>query len=364
MKTPVLFIDKSRVRQAYHDLRAAFPSFRVCYAIKSNSHRGIIEILKKEGSHFETASLGEIHYLKSLEISSGKIIFSNPVKAPDMILGSLGEGVQIMSFDAVEELEKFLPYRDSTKLLLRISVPNEGSLWPLTGKFGAPEYLWDGIFKYIKRNELNLYGITFHPGSQGEFLGAWDSAMRVAWRCIREARDVYDLDLVCLNIGGGFPIDLGRTIPSIQQIADVVHEHLDSWAHHEEFRPQDLICEPGRFISGPAGYLVSTVVGVARRERNWVFLDSGVFCGMMETIDGITYPMKFTGEGDLERVILCGPSCDSVDKMFDTDLPSPKTGDMVLFQGAGAYTTVYASNFNGFRPPGVCQHSCPLFHAA
>lgn len=353
MKTPALFIDKSRIRKAYRDLKRAFYDFRVCYAIKSNSDKTIIELLREEGSHFEAASLGEIHYLKSLQVFASEIIFSNPVKAPHMITGALEEGVQTMAFDSVEELEKFIPHRGKAKLLFRIAVPNEGSLWPLNGKFGCPEHLWDGVFRFMKSNDLDLHGITFHPGSQGEFLGAWDAAMRMVWRCVREARESFDLDPVCLNIGGGFPIDLGRPIPSIQHIADVVHEHLDLWAEHEGFRPQELICEPGRYISGPAGYLVSKVVGIARRERNWVFLDTGVFSGMMETIDGITYPLKSTSVGDSERVILCGPSCDSVDKMFETDLPRPKTGDLVWFQGAGAYTTVYASAFNGFQPPKV-----------
>ncbi len=353
MKTPVLFIDKSRVRQNYRDLKAAFPDFRICYAIKSNSHSGMIEILKAEGSHFETASLGEIKHLKSLGVAGDEIILSNPVKAPEMIAGALAEGVTVMSFDAVEELQKFLPYREKAKLVLRIAVPNEGSLWPLSGKFGSPEYLWDDIFEFMQNNSLDLYGVTFHPGSQGELAVAWDAAMRIAWRCIDEARDYYQLNPVCLNIGGGFPVDLGRPIPSIKEIADVVYEHLHYWAEHEGYKPQELICEPGRFISGSAGYLVSKVVGVARREKNWVFLDSGVFCGMMETIDGITYPLKTTGVGTKERVILCGPSCDSVDKMFETEIPTPQTGDKIWFQGAGAYTTVYASTFNGFEPPTV-----------
>ena len=72
---------------------------------------------------------------------------------------------------------------------------------------------------------------------------------------------------------------------------------------------------------------------------------------MMETIDGITYPMLFSGTGEKETAMLCGPSCDSVDKMYETQIPKAKPGDAVLFLSAGAYTSVYASEFNGFLGP-------------
>ncbi|MCS6984118.1 MAG: type III PLP-dependent enzyme [Leptospiraceae bacterium] len=352
-KTPVLFIDKKKLRDNYRALREAFPDFRICYAIKSNSDPGIIEILRQEGSHFETASLGEILFLRSLGIPGEHIIYSNPVKSAESIARAIEENITEIAFDSLEELEKFLPYREKAKLIFRIAVPNEGSLWPLSGKFGAPEYLWDDIFEYMKNEGLHLYGVTFHPGSQAELLTAWDAAMRVAWRCIDEARDYYGLNPTCLNIGGGFPVYLGREIPSVHQIAEVVYDHLRYWKDHEGYEVQELICEPGRFLSGSAGYLVCKVVGVARREKNWVFLDSGVFSGLMETIDGITYPFETTSTGNKERVIFCGPSCDSVDKMFEVDLPHPKTGDKICFSGAGAYTTVYASHFNGFEPPQI-----------
>ena len=73
----------------------------------------------------------------------------------------------------------------------------------------------------------------------------------------------------------------------------------------------------------------------------------------METIDGIEYPTLSNATGELEKINLCGPSCDSVDKMYEAKLPTLKTGDKLIFRGAGAYTTVYASSFNGFHGPEV-----------
>ncbi|MFZ5628270.1 MAG: type III PLP-dependent enzyme [Spirochaetota bacterium] len=355
-ETPILFIDRSKVRQNYLDLKEALPPFRIAYAIKSNSHPEIIEILKKEGSHFETASIAEIEKLLSLGVKAEEIVLSNPVKAPAAIEKALAHGVTIQSFDSVEELEKFRPHAAASTPLsrrvrpqLRIVVPNEGSMWPLSGKFGADEELWPVIFRYMKENEIPLDGITFHPGSQCETIAGWDSALYLTWRCIEIARE-YGLNPTTINIGGGLPVPMGRKIPAVSDIGKVVLRHLKEW-ERKGFKPADLIVEPGRFISGSAGVLASKIIGVARREKTWAFMDCGVFTGMMETIDGITYPMLFSGTGEKETAMLCGPSCDSVDKMYETQIPQPKTGDKILFLSAGAYTSVYASEFNGFLGP-------------
>ena len=342
-------MDRSRIRANYLELKKALPQFRIAYAIKCNSHPEVIEILKKEGSHFETASIAEIEMLLKLGVPADEIVLSNPVKPPQAIQKALNHGVSIQSFDSVEELEKFKPHVGKIRPQLRIVVPNEGSLWPLSGKFGADEELWPAIFDYMRTHEIPLDGITFHPGSQCETISGWDSAMYLTWRCIEISRE-YGLNPLTLNIGGGLPVDLGRKIPKASEVGKIIQRHLKEW-ERKGYKPTDLIIEPGRFISGSAGYLVAQIVGVARREKNWAFLDCGVFTGMMETIDGITYPMKFTGKGNEELVQLCGPTCDSVDKMYEAKVPHPMTGDKIMFTSAGAYTSVYASEFNGFLGP-------------
>jgi ornithine decarboxylase len=356
LETPILFMDRARIRDNYLDLKKALPPFRIAYAIKSNSHPDLIDILKKEGSHFETASIAEIEKLLAMGIKSSEIVLSNPVKSPAAIKKALDHGVTIQSFDSVEELEKFKPYATGATPVshrirpqLRIVVPNEGSMWPLSGKFGADEELWPSIFQYLKDNEMPLDGITFHPGSQCEIISGWDNALYMTWRCIEVCRE-YGLNPTTINIGGGLPVDLGRKIPTVAQIGKTVMRHLKEW-ERKGFKPADLIVEPGRFISGSAGVLASKVVGVARREKTWVFLDCGVFTGMMETIDGISYPMLFSANGEKETAMLCGPSCDSVDKMYEAQVPKAKPGDTILFKSAGAYTSVYASEFNGFLGP-------------
>jgi len=352
VKTPVLLMDRTRILQNYQDIEKALPDFKIAYAVKSNNHPEIVNILKRSGSLFEVASLYEIENLLSMGIEPENIIYSNPVKPPDDIKSAAEKKVCVMSFDSVTELEKILPYKDNVKLLFRIEVPNEGSLWPLSGKFGCPSKLWDKIYSYMQKHSIKLSGITYHVGSQCENLPNFKSALLETKKAYQLAKS-YGLDPYILNIGGGFPVYLGREIPPIKQIAEIILETIED-LKKDGVVFTEFYAEPGRFISGSAGTLLSKVIGIAERENNkWVFLDTGVFSGMMETVDGITYPLLSTGSGKSENVMLCGPTCDSMDKMFKAMIPNPKVGDNIYFSGAGAYTTVYASDFNGFSRPDI-----------
>jgi len=74
-------------------------------------------------------------------------------------------------------------------------------------------------------------------------------------------------------------------------------------------------------------------------------------------VGGIRYPMVAERDGAPTTFTLAGPSCDSFDVIAnDVVLPSPKVGDKVVIFSAGAYTTVYASRFNGYQIPPVIIH--------
>lgn len=356
MQTPILLIDRSKILDNYREMQSAFPDFCIAYAMKSNSHDNILKMLLNEHAYIETASIQEVDHLLKLGFKADKIIFSNPVKPDAAIKKAVSKGVEVMSFDSLDELKKFKPWKDKIKGLLRIDVPNDGSLWTLNGKFGCPRRIWPDIYQYMQENEMDLAGITFHVGSQCERAQTWGAAIELAGEAVELARQ-YSLNPEILNIGGGFPIFLGRPIPAVRDIADVTFKALEV-LKEKGIVFKKFYAEPGRYISGPAGTLATKVIGVCDRDvkgksEKWVFLDTGVFSGLMETIDGITYPLFSNGSGEMETVMLCGPSCDGADKMFKASLPQPKVGDIIYMTGTGAYTTAYASSFNGIAPPHI-----------
>ena len=98
------------------------------------------------------------------------------------------------------------------------------------------------------------------------------------------------------------------------------------------------------------------MIGKAKRaDENWLYIDVGVFNGLMESVGGIKYSYIVESSKKAKKHIkwtIAGPSCDSFD-IIDTGLsfPEPDVGNYVLIPSSGAYTTCYASEFNGFSIP-------------
>jgi ornithine decarboxylase len=145
-----------------------------------------------------------------------------------------------------------------------------------------------------------------------------------------------------LNIGGGFPTKYRRDLPAMQNYGQAIHESL---GRHFGNRIPDIIVEPGRQMVGDAGIIQTEVVLISRKsagdKRRWVYLDIGKFGGLAETMDeAIQYPITTPRKGPRERVILAGPTCDSMDVLYeraDYRLPLDlEIGDKLEIRAAGA----------------------------
>ena len=142
-----------------------------------------------------------------------------------------------------------------------------------------------------------------------------------------------------------------KDIPSMAEIGAIVNEGLKA------FPPEvRVIGEPGRYLVSDAGYFVCRVVGTATRQgQRWVYFDAGMFGGIIETTEGLKYTM-LTDRTAADIVwTVAGPTCDSLDictrdQLLPADLVE---GDFIYIKNAGAYTTAYASTFNGFPLPDV-----------
>jgi ornithine decarboxylase len=158
--------------------------------------------------------------------------------------------------------------------------------------------------------------------------------------------------LQMLNLGGGQPVHHLRPVPSLDEIGLRIVKAVDDLFGAEA---PLLTVEPGRALVGSAGTLVTSVIGRARRENDtWVYLDAGVFNGLMETIEGFRYELRTERRGPRQPVTVAGPSCDSVDTLWTVEpLPDLQIGDRVYVMNSGAYSLSYASAFNGFQPPTV-----------
>jgi ornithine decarboxylase len=347
---PFLLIDSSIVRDKARRFAAAMPRVRPHYAVKANPDLRVLRALIAEGAGFEIASIAELDLLLELGVPAAEVFYSNPLKSRDYIAYAAAKGVEWFVIDSADELKKVHAMKPDAKLYLRIDTPNIGSDWPLGGKFGAHPAETREIVALASRMKADLAGVAFHVGSQCRNPENW----RVG---IEKARTVFDLMLKAglnprlLNIGGGFPVRHVKPIPSIEVIGEVVNRAL------EAFPPEvKVIAEPGRYMVSDAGYFVCRVIGTATRAgKRWMHLDAGLFGGIIETTEGLKYKIRTDRSGPDIPWNVAGPTCDSIDVvMRDELLPSDiEEGDYVYLKNAGAYTTAYASNFNGFPLPEV-----------
>ena len=347
---PFLILDTAIVRGKVERFRAAMPRVRPHYAMKANPDRRVLKVLMGQGVGFEIASTAELDLLLALGVPATEAFFSNPVKSRDSIATAAAKGVEWFVVDSADELRRIHETKVDAKIYLRIAAPNIGSDWPLSGKFGAGASDAREIVALAARLGADLAGVTFHVGSQCRNPENW----RVA---LEKARSLFDSMLKAglkprlINIGGGFPVRHVKPIPSIEVIGAVVNEALKAF-------PEDVrvIAEPGRYLVSDAGYFVCRVLGTATRAgKRWMHWDAGMFGGVIETTEGLKYRIRTDRSGPDIAWTVGGPTCDSVDVvMREEPLPSDlQEGDFVYIRNAGAYTTAYASQFNGFPLPEV-----------
>src|SRR5688572_10300671 len=347
---PFLLVDTNIVRTKVRRFKAAMPRVSPHYAVKANPDPRVLKALIEEGTGFEIASIAELDLLLELGVPAAEVYYSNPMKSRAYIEYAASKGVEWFVLDSLEELRKIHSVKPDAKLYVRIEAPNVGSDWPLTGKFGMKPAELDGVIAEAVALKADLAGVTFHVGSQCRNPENW----RVA---LEKARTLFDvmaragLKPRLLNIGGGYPVRHVKPIPSIEVIGEVVNEGLKAF-------PDDVqvIAEPGRYLVSDAGYFVCRVLGTATRAgKRWMHWDAGLFGGVIESSEGLRYRVRTDRAGPDVAWTVGGPTCDSVDVvMRDEPLPSDlQEGDFIYLQNAGAYTTAYASQFNGFPLPEV-----------
>jgi ornithine decarboxylase len=345
--TPYLLIDREVLKEKVSQIGKGINNSKVFYAVKANPDIEVLRFLDELNVGFEIASEGELAILKQLNVEPDRMITSNPIKTFKFLKDAVEYGINYYAFDSPAEVEKLAKYAPNKKVYVRLSVPNEGSEWPLSKKFGVEIEDAVKLLLYAKEKGLKPIGITFHVGSQCSNIYNWHTAIDKA-RQVKELALKEGIEIKMLNMGGGYPIEYTKKVPDIETIEMKINSILQNY-----FPDNDIFIEPGRAVVGDAGVFVSRIIGKAKRgDENWLYIDVGVFNGLMESIGGIKYQYIVGSRGEEKHWTIAGPSCDSFD-VIDREvlLPEPDVGSLILILSAGAYTVSYASEFNGFSIP-------------
>ena len=357
-ETPFVVIDKQTIADSYDQLVNSFPFAKIYYAVKANPAIEITEMLRDKGSNFDIASIYELDKVMGAGVSADRISYGNTIKKARDVRYFYEKGVRLFATDSEADLRNIAKAAPGSKIYVRILTEGSNSAdWPLSRKFGCNPDMALDLLILAKQLKLEPYGISFHVGSQQRDIDVWDAAIAKVKVIFERLKEEDGIQLKMINMGGGFPANYIAKTNDLQTYAEEITRFLK-----EDFGDDlpEIILEPGRSLIANAGILVSEVVLVARKARTaverWVYTDVGKFSGLIETMDeSIKFPIWTEKKGEMEEVIIAGPTCDSADIMYENykyGLPlNLASGDRMYWFSTGAYTTSYSAvEFNGFPP--------------
>ncbi len=352
-ENPVMVFAPTVLQDRAREFLDGFPGL-VTYAVKSNPDEAVVQNLVTAGiTGFDVASPFEIDLIGRLAPQAARH-YHNPVRARSEIAHAVRAGITSWSVDSRSELEKLFDMVPTqiegrgVEISPRFKLPVLGAVYDFGSKFGATPALAAELLQQVAKRGYTP-SLTFHPGTQCVDPAAWQSYITVA----REICDDSGVAARRLNVGGGFPSHrVGGVEPDLQAIFAAIR---DTAARAFDGNAPDLVCEPGRGLCADAFSLVTRVKGI--RDGASVFLNDGVYGGLAElpvvgNLDRLEVfdPQGRPRQGDAAGRVIFGPTCDSVDRLpGELSLPADiAEGDYVVFHGAGAYSTVTNTRFNGF----------------
>jgi ornithine decarboxylase len=355
--TPLVVIDHETLRQNYASFKRHLPKVQAYFAVKANAEPAIIRTFYRAGASFDVASLPEfmlvfenIKHLPAKEQQDfiwDKIIYANPTK-PKETLQALDQYKPLVTYDNLGELKKISQYAPHAGVVLRLRVPNTGSMVELSSKFGCdPGEAVDLILAAFDM-ALVVEGISFHVGSQCTNFQNFIQALEVSAAIMREAKS-RGREIKILDIGGGFPAPYDRHVKPFSALAKKINTEIDRLFASDI----QILAEPGRFLVATAATSVARIIGKAVRDgKTCYYIDDSVYHTFSGIIfDHCQYHLKAFKKGKREVCAVFGQTCDALDTIsLSEELPPLEIEDLVYAEKIGAYSTASATWFNGFSP--------------
>jgi len=359
-------VDLGEVVNAYNTWIRLLPIVEPYYAVKCNPNPVIMEALASLGVNFDCASQNEIRSANDVTNDPTRIIFANPIKMSSQIKYARCNDIDLMTFDAADELFKIKLYHPQCQLVLRLAVDDSKSKCRFNSKFGCKLEEVEEILKIAKILKLNIVGFSFHVGS-----GCMSSD--VYYEAIRECKKACDtankigFNITIIDIGGGFP-GVDREI-KFEDIAKKINSSIQDFFGEDVLNNKvRFIAEPGRYFVEKTHTLVLNIIGKKQKtddingdNTNVYYLNESTYgsfnCIYNDHYKPILMPFNERNE-KLFKSICYGHSCDSIDKICeDIMLPDLAIGEFIFVQNMGAYTTSASSiGFNGFAPTSKFQY--------
>jgi ornithine decarboxylase len=317
--------------------------------MKCNNDNYLIKILAKSGVNFDCASRSEIKQILDLGVNNNRIIYANPYKSASDIDYAINYNIPLTVVDSVEELEKLR--NKNIETLIRVKVNDKESLMPFSSKYGSSFEETIDILKLAKKYNMNISGFSFHVGSGCYNPRQYYDAIKMINDIMIKTKDL-NHNYKIINIGGGYN---GTDEKLFIEQATAINESLKLFQNNiNKLDGLKFMSEPGRYFTTKTHTLFVPIVGKRKTNNKFHYIINE---SIYSSFSNITYdmskpnfelvnPPENTKEYDS---VVFGRTCDSADKVLEMKLPELKIGDYFEIKNMGAYTTVSATNFNGFE---------------
>ncbi|MBJ26092.1 MAG: diaminopimelate decarboxylase [Alphaproteobacteria bacterium] len=360
--TPLYVYSSLGLTERFNALKKVLPAALICFSIKSNSNISVIRTLSSLGSGADVVSGGELHRALHAGIEAKKIVFSGVGKTDEEMAAALNANIKQINVESVPELELLnkvaLACNSVAPVAIRVNpdvdanTHNKISTGRKEDKFGVPYKEAIYLYSKIKKLEgLESVGIATHIGSQLMTLEPFSEAFRKLSSLANNLKNSGH-NIQSIDFGGGLGVNYtGNAALNISDYAKIVKTAADDSGCQ-------IIIEPGRFISAPAGVLITRVLYIKRTEAKiFAIVDSAMndfirpsLYDAWHQVDPIYYHQK---SSPLQTVDIVGPICESGDFIAkERDLPPLTTGDLLCIRDAGAYGASMSSTYNSRAPAG------------
>jgi len=263
-------------------------------------------------------------------------------------LQALDQYKPLVTYDNLAELKKIKQYAPHAGVVLRLRVPNTGSMVELSSKFGCdPGEAVDLILAAFGMN-LIVEGLSFHVGSQCTNFENFVQGLEMAAAVLREAKS-RGHEIKILDIGGGFPAPYNKHVRPFSELASKINSEIERLFPKQT----EILAEPGRFLVATAAIAVARIIGKAVRDgKRCYYIDDSVYHTFSGIIfDHCPYHFKAFRKGKTEVCSVFGQTCDALDTIsLSEELPELEIEDFVYSENIGAYSSASATWFNGFPP--------------
>ena len=371
--TPLYVYSQRTLTEHFRKLDAAMSpvGHLVCFAVKSNSNLSVLRTLANLGAGFDIVSGGELRRVIAAGGDPRRCVFAGVGKTEGEIEFALRRGIYSFTVESEPELQRINRVAARLRKIAPVAVRvnpgvDAGTHAKITtgtydNKFGIAFEQVVGVYATAaKLKNLRLRGLQMHIGSQLTAVAPFEKAVRKVLPLARKLAEQYELDF--FSIGGGLGIVYQPALASGAAAwwkSSVTKDILTPEKYASRLVPLleplglKILVEPGRFIVGNAGILVTRVEYVKRTgKKNFVIVDAA----MNDLIRPAFYdsyheivPLTRKGGGTISSDVV-GGICESGDYFCrDRPLPRVSEGDYLALMSAGAYGFVMASNYNA-RP--------------